>query len=145
MKRAHNVTLTVFVKDGEDEASLKEGLLSLLPFSAEEEKIAIERSVSTGLSGNRIVILSLRLEKERHTSAFLDSLRERLSGAQREQLLEQRNRLDDRCDYFLRFEKGSLPGLVLTDGGECVHVRIGVAAFPKRPEVAWGVVKEMFI
>lgn len=144
MKRAHTVTLSVFVAPDEQEEPLIQQLKALIPFDLAEEKIALKRTVAAGFNDRKIVILELVLSKERHTNAFLDHLAASLSGAQKQQLVEQTNRLDEHLDFFLRLRKGDLPLLVLTDGGDCIHVRISLAAFPKKEEVARALVKEIF-
>ena len=144
MRRAHSVTITSFVKPEEDLEQARQAFLSLIPFPLEEERLALDEAVAKGFNDRSITVLSLKLEKERHTNAFLANLSSRLSGAQKQQLLEQEDRLDARLDYFLRFRKQDLPLLVLTDKGECVHVKISLAAFPKSRERALAIIKEVF-
>lgn len=144
MKRAHSIVLSAFVKADEDVAKVREGLLSLVPFSLADEKLSLQESAATGLAGGKITILEVKLEKERHTSAFLDALVARLSGAQKQQLCDQENRVDEECNAYLRFRKSDLPLLVLTDGGDCIHLRISLAAFPKKRENALRLFKEIF-
>jgi RNA binding exosome subunit len=144
MRRANSITFTLFVTPEEDLEQAKQQLLSLIPFSLEEERLVMVSSVAKGFNDRSITILSVRLEKERHTNAFLDHLSSSLSGAQKQQLLEQEDRLDDDCDYFVRFRKDDLPLLVLTQRGDCVHVRMSVAAFPKTRERALAVIRDIF-
>lgn len=144
MKRAHSIVISAFVKDGEDEDAIRQSIRSLVPFSLEDEKLALQESSVTGLSGGKILVLELRLQKERHTSMFLDALASNLSGAQKQQLCEQENRIDQECNAFLRFRKKDFPRLVLTDGGDCIHVRLSLAAFPKKREHALLLFKEIF-
>lgn len=144
MKYLNNITFTLFIKDAKIEEEETNKLLSLIPFSLEEEKLVLKRSASTGLSDNTIIILTLKLEKERHTNAFLSFLQEHLSKEQKELLLTQENRLDDNCDFFIRFKKDDLPNLIFTDEGDCVHIRMSVAAFPKKKERALERIKEIF-
>ena len=144
MKRAHTITLTMFVLPGEDVEEQERLFLGLVPFSLADEGLSLQRSISKGFNDRDITVFSLRLEKERHTNAFLDAIAHRLSGAQKQQLISQENRLDDRLDFFLRFKKSSLPGRGLTDKGDCVHVRMSIAAFPKKKERALIIIKEIF-
>ena len=144
MKLAHTIVVSLFSKEEQDHERMKGVLKDFFPFSLEEEKIKIDESSAAGMTGSRIRMLEVKLEKERHTTAFLQDLAGRLSGAQRQQIVEQENRVDDSCQFFLRFQKDALPDLVLTDGGDCLHVRVALAAFPKKREVALGLVKEIF-
>ncbi|MBN1275579.1 hypothetical protein JXA12_04795 [Candidatus Woesearchaeota archaeon] len=143
MRRAHTITLTTFVKPEEDKEAIKEQLLSLAPLDLEKEGLVVKEAHATGFNDRKITILSLTLQKERHTNAWLDHLRGRLSGAQKQQLLEQENRLDQDCQFYLRFQKKHLPKLVLIDGGDCVHVRMSIAAFPKKRERALMLMREI--
>jgi len=146
MKLAHNIKVNVFIKPGEDEKLLREKFLGLFPFSLEEEKIAVARSTATGFNKREIIILEVMLEKERLTNAFLKSLNEKLDPAQRLMLIRQENRLDDNLDFFLRLDKQCLLNnqLNITDYGECFHIRISVAAFPRKVACALEVVKKIF-
>jgi RNA binding exosome subunit len=146
MKLAHNIKVNVFIKLGEDEKLLTEKFLGLFPFSLEEEKIAVVRNRATGFNKREIIILEVMLEKERLTNAFLKSLNEKLDPAQRLMLIRQENRLDDNLDFFLRLDKQCLLSnqLNITDCGECFHIRISVAAFPRKRACALEVVKKIF-
>lgn len=144
MKRVHNITFTIFIKPKEDKEERKKQFLSLISLDLEKEKIRLKETTNTGFNDKKIVILEVRLEKERHTNAFIDFLVENLSGAQKQQILAQSNRLDDQCDFFLRFKKDPLPKLVLTEKGDCVHVKMSIAAFPKKKENAYPRIKEIF-
>ena len=46
MKRAHQIAVSVFVQDGEDEAAIVAALRQLFPFGLAEEKIALERKTA---------------------------------------------------------------------------------------------------
>lgn len=144
MKRAHSITFTLFIKPEEDKEQRKEQFLSLIPLDIEKEKLKLKETTSTGFNDRKITVLGLKLQKERHTNEFIDYLVAHLSGAQKQQLVEQENRLDDNCDYFLRFQKDHLPKLVLTEKGDCVHVKMSIAAFPKKKEQAKPIIKEIF-
>ncbi len=144
MKLVHSVTLSTFVTTDENQQARKEQFLSLVPFDLEEEKLSLKESSATGVTGNKITILSLSFQKERLTNVFLHYLKENLSGAQKQQLIEQENRLDEELFFYLRFKKDTLPKLVLTDGGDCVHCKLSMAAFPKKKEVARGIIKDIF-
>ena len=143
MKYVHNITFSVFVKPEDSLETIKEQLVNLIPLDIEEEKLQLIQSVAEGIT-NKIIILEITLKKERHTNAFLDSFKEKLSSEQLEQLRTQENRLDDQLYYFIRLDKEKLPELVLTDSGNCVHIKMSIAAFPKKKENALNIVKELF-
>ena len=143
MKYVHNITFSVFIKPDESLETIKEQLVQLIPLDIEEEKLQLIQSEVTGITSN-ITILELTLKKERHTNAFLDAFKEKLSSEQLEQLRTQENRLDEQLFYFIRLDKDKLPELILTDSGHCVHIKMSIAAFPKKKENALNIVKELF-
>jgi hypothetical protein len=146
MKLAHSIKVSVFIKSEENEVPVREKLLSLFPFNFEEEKLILNRSKAQGFNQRQIIIYEVNLEKERHTNAFLKFLREKLDEQQKEMLMHQENRLDEECNFFLRLDKQSLlnNSINITDCGECFHIRISIAAFPKKKEAALEVVKKIF-
>ncbi len=145
MKLANNAAIRVFCKEGEDKALLLEKLKLLLPFDLEKEKIKIEEQKAEGFDEKQILILSVMLEKGRHVNAFIENLLKRL-GDEKKTLIEQLDsRLDDDLDFFIRLDKDMLlkDKFVLTDSGNCYHIRISIAAFPKRKEKAAAMLKEL--
>ena len=152
MKLAHNIKMTVFIKPEEDEQLLKDRLISLAPFSIEEgseenkEKIALKRTTARGFGQKQIIIYELVLEKEKHTNAFLKFFASKLDEPQKKMLVRQENRIDDKLDFFIRLDKESLLNnqYNITDCGECFHIRIALAAFPKKKEIAKAVVEMIF-
>ena len=149
MKLAHSIKLSVFCNENEDENKIVEGLKSLILFNLEEEKIKINQENATGFRENRIRIFEIVLEKERHTNNFLKNLLEKLGEEQRLLLLGQaETRLDDELDFFIRFDKQKLieeNKIWITDEGNCYHLRISIAAFPAKKEVALENVKNLLL
>ena len=160
MKLANIIKVSVFIKTtdksvesvsqdlqkpGEDENSLKLKFLELFPFSLEEEKVLLKRSKATGFGQKEIIIYEVELDKDKHTNLFLKNLREKLDEQQRIMLVKQEDRLDVRLNFFLRLDKQSLLNgqYQVTDCGECFHIRISIAAFPRRREVALEVGKRI--
>ncbi|HHE36835.1 MAG TPA: hypothetical protein ENL16_03405, partial [Candidatus Woesearchaeota archaeon] len=90
--------------------------------------------------------LEVELKKEKHTNAFLKSLKQKLNSQQKSVLVKQENRLDDECNFFIRLDKHKLLNdeYWITDSGDCYHVRISIAAFPKNKESARKVVEQVF-
>jgi len=146
MKLAHNIKISVFVKPEDDENAVKKHLLSLFPFDLAEEKIDLKKSSATGFGQRQIIIFEAELGKDRHINAFLKSLNEKFNEQQKSVLLGQDNRLDDECNFFFRLDKQKLLSneYWITDRGDCYHIRISVAAFPKKKERAREVVKKIF-
>ena len=53
---------------------------------------------------------------------------------------------DDDLNFFLRLEKPKLFNheYWITDSGDCMHIKINLAAFPKKKEKAAPLIKEIF-
>ncbi|MBI2144545.1 hypothetical protein HYU17_05355 [Candidatus Woesearchaeota archaeon] len=143
LKTAHSVAIRVFCGEEENEAEIMDGLKALLPFDLEKEKITIQRQSALGFNDRKIAIFEVVLEKSMHTEALLCSLFSRMPETERQMLLRQlAQRIDDKANFFVRLEKESLAkrnDLLVTDEGNCYHVRIKVAAFPSTKEAAMAV------
>lgn len=147
MRRAHSITLTVFCKEDEGEEKIQAGLKHLVPFPLEEEKVQLQKKIATGFEEKKITIFTILLEKEKHTNQCLDFLKTQLNPAQRDLLIEQvDSRLDANLNFFLRLDKEKwLEGKPwITDSGNCFHIKISLAAFPKRREKGLALVEKIF-
>ena len=145
MKIANSIRISVYVKQEEDEEKIKEKLFSLLPFDLEE--IKLEQRKTIGFNEKEIKIFEVLLEKNKHIRAFLDNLIKNLSDEAKELILKQaESRLDDNCNFFLRFSKDKLikeNDLWLTDQGNCFHIKINIAAFPKKKDIALEIIRRV--
>ena len=134
MKIAHSASIRVFCSEEENESEVLSGLKSLLPFDEEKEKITIDRQTALGFADRKILILEATLVKDRHVKAFLENLMHKLPEQQKKLLLRQlESRIDAEGNFFVKFEKETLAKhseLLVTDGGNCYHVRIKMAAYP---------------
>lgn len=148
MRQVNNITITVFSKVGEDREKIISRLKELVPLNPDEEKISVVTEKATAADESPIYIMRITLSKERHASAFLDLLKQKLSAEQKSTIIRQlHSRLDDEMDFYIRFEKDALlneNSFQLTDGGNCFHIRMNIASFPKKHSVAEKVIKEIF-
>ena len=61
--------------------------------------------------------------------------------------MQKESRLDDNLDFFLRFGKDEYirnDKLMLTDSGNCFHIKISIDAFPKKREIALKIADKIF-
>lgn len=150
MKLAHHITISVFSHEdkGEDPGLLKEKLISLVDLDVIDEKIKLEKTNAQGFNEKKISIYNLVLEKDRHIIHFVARIKELLSKSDLEKLLTQlESRLDEELNFFLRVNKNKWMAsgeLELTDSGDCFHIKVSVAAFPKKRGIAKGIVQKMF-
>lgn len=136
MKTFHHITLREFVKEyeGEDLEQQKEFLLSLIPLQNVKKedwpKIKVEKNLRHD-NFTPIYVLELRLEKQALIEKFLSQVFENLGE---EQMADWRKYLyvDEESMCFLRLEKPALQQgkYILTTSGDCVHIRMLIAAYP---------------
>ena len=148
MKYAHLIRLTVFSYEYENSESILDAFLRLFPFSLENNKVVLNRSYATGFNDKKIEVFEAALIKENLINQFLGNLSGNLDKSQKLQISSQADtRLDKNLDFFIRFDKDSWINekkLVLTDSGKCFHLKISIAAFPKKREVDLNAIKVLF-
>ena len=139
------IEVRVFSKPEDDEEKVYEGLLKFFPF--ETEKI-IQKRNAIGFNNRKIVVFSATLDKQRLIKLFLKKLSGMLSSKQKNLLVnEASERIDEKLCIYLRFGKNKLiqeDKLCLAGGGDCYHIKIGLAAFPRKKERAIRIVSEIF-
>ncbi|MFC4356756.1 RNA-binding protein [Halobium salinum] len=124
----HYIDLRTFCYATEDEKRVEEAIRAFLP-----EEFEVERSTTEGYHGDRIVVLSARVEKAddvRHVLARLSELDDidRVMD-------ELDDRVDDNCSFFLRLDKqAAFRGEVRR--GEGLTLRAKVEAYPAKREAA---------
>ena len=124
----HYIDLRTFCYATEDEKRVKEALRHFLP-----EEFEIDRVTNTGHHGDRIVVLSARVENADGMRVVLDRLAA-LDSIDRV-LEELDDRVDDNCSFFLRLDKqAAFNGLVRL--GEGITLRAKVEAYPAKHEKA---------
>ena len=146
MKLANTVSLRAFCKPEEDKSLVVEKLKLLLPFDLEKEKIAINAQKAEGFEERTIRIITATLTKDRHIKAFLENLNQKL-GSEKQTLIEQlQSRVDDDLNFYIRLDKEMMlkDKFILTDSGSCYHIKINLAAFPKKREKAGEIVRKIF-
>lgn len=153
MKYCHNISVSVFIKpediieDDVVEHKILDTLHLLMFIDWEKEKIHTNSVQAEGFEGRKIKILELRLVKEHHTRIFIDALLKKLSSEQKSFLKsDKERRLDENDNFFIRLDrKKLLQGIYeITSSGDCFHIRMNIAAFPKKRENALRVIDEIF-
>lgn len=148
MKYAHLIKLTVFSYEHENSQEILDAFLKFFPFNLEENKIILKKTNAIGFNDKKIEIFEIILTKTNFINNLLNNLLHNLDKEQKNKILGQiASRLDKNLDFFLRFDKEAWINdkkLVLTDSGKCFHIKISIAAFPKKREIALNVVKDLF-
>ncbi|USZ68025.1 RNA-binding protein [Halorussus salilacus] len=124
----HYVDLRAFCYVTEDDKRVEDALRTFLP-----EEFEVERAESEGYHGDRIVVLSARVENADDVRHVLSKVAE-LPDV--EGLLDELDdRVDDNCSLFLRLDKQSAyRGRV--ELGEGITLRAKVEAYPAKKEAA---------
>ncbi len=147
MKYAHLIKLTVFSCENENNKHILDSFLKFFPFNIEDNKIILKKSDAMGFNDKKIEVIEITLTKTNLINQFLKNMLNYLDESQRSQILNQmESRIDKNLDLFLRFEKATWINerkLLLTDSGKCFHLKISIAAFPKKREIALNVVKDL--
>lgn len=147
-KYAHSVKLRVFSYENENSDSVLEAFLKSFPFNLEENKVEIHKTTATGFNESKIQIFEATLTKTNLVNQFLDFVLANLDNIQKGVIIQQcESRLDDNLDFFIRFDKEKWiqdNKLELTDSGKCFHLKMSIAVFPKKREIALEVVRELF-
>jgi len=124
----HYVDLRAFAYATEDEKRVEDALRTFLPEDAE-----IDRVENVGHHGDRIVVLSARIENADGMRHVLDALAD-LDDVDRV-IDELDQRVDDNCALFLRVDKqAAFRGDVRLGPG--ITVRAKVEAYPAKQEAA---------
>ncbi|WP_435093720.1 RNA-binding protein [Halorubrum sp. N11] len=124
----HYVDLRAFAYATEDEKRVADALRTFLPEDAE-----LDRVENVGHHGDRIVVLSARIENADGMRHVLD----RLSGLDEvDRVIDELDqRVDDNCALFLRVDKqAAFRGEVRLGPG--ITVRAKVEAYPAKKEAA---------
>ena len=136
-----NIRYSVFIYENEDKEEILEALLNILPTAVPEAE-EVE-----GLLEEKMLILTGTISKKRETREFLNTLIESIGE---DQLIKLYNDLDRKMDesgnLFLRFSKEkAIDGeWEILDGGDSIHLKIKIAAYPAKKEVAIKKISEIF-
>lgn len=145
----NNIKLTVYIKvDEEPVEKIKQKMIELVPFNLADEKIVLKEETTQGFNEKIIKIFIIELIKEKHTNNFLEFLNSKLTNEQKMLLSSQKeSRLDEELFFFIRFDKTELienNKFFITDSGNCFHIKMSIASFPRKRAVALQVVDKIF-
>ena len=124
----HYVDLRTFCYSTEDEKRVEAALRTFLP-----DDVEIERETTEGHYGDRILILSVRLERADEVRHVLSKLTE--LGSFDRLLAELEDRIDENCAFFIQLDKqAAYRGDV--ELGDGLMLRGKVEAYPAKKERA---------
>lgn len=132
----HNIKFRVFVYENEDVDELSQAILNILP------EAEIESEEAEGLTEDKIIILSGTVSKKRYTKEFFNLLLESVDLDKLNDDLERK--MDEKGNWFLRFDKEDAidEKMTIKDSGDSIHLKIKIAAYPAKKEIAVDKVRE---
>ena len=135
----HNIKFRVFVYEDEDVDELSQAILNILP------EAEIEAEEAEGLTEDKIIILSGTISKKRYTKEFFNLLLESVDLEKLNGDLERK--MDEKGNWFLRFDKADAidEKLTIKDSGDSIHLKIKIAAYPAKKEIAVEKVREAIL
>ncbi|WP_296804368.1 RNA-binding protein [uncultured Methanobrevibacter sp.] len=126
----HNIKFRAFVYEDESVEEVSQAILNILP------EAEIEAEEAEGMLEDKIIILSGVVSKKRYTKTFFNTL---LDSTDLEKLNSDLERkMDEKGNWFLRFDKSDAldEKWTILDSGDSVHMKIKVAAYPARKDIA---------
>lgn len=140
MRWVHKIRVMMLAKDNDVQSEIVSAVKEFAGLEPKAEPV--EESTN--------VIVTVEVQKESEQNDFLKRLKAGL-GSQVKDLVSQINsRLHEEegeWNFYLRLDKKEYVGarkMVLTDGGNCLHVRLTLAVFPKKREAAEVLVRKLF-
>ncbi|GAA0197864.1 RNA-binding protein [Haladaptatus pallidirubidus] len=124
----HYIDLRTFCYATEDDQRVETALETFLP-----QEVEIERMQSEGHHGDRIIVLSARVENADEMRHILGKLRELADIDRVRDELDQR--VDDNCSFFVSLDKQSAYRDAV-ELGEGITLRAKVEAYPAKKEAA---------
>lgn len=134
----HNIRFRVFVYEDEDLDELKRAILNIFP----DAEIEIEEA--EGLTENKILILTGVINKKRQTKEFFNRLLELDSEVLDKLVNDLDKKVDENGNLFLRLSKEDAidEKITIIDSGDSIHLKLKIAAYPAKKEVAIKKLKE---
>ena len=135
----HNIKFRAFVYENESVDEISQAILNLLP------EAEIEAEEAEGLMEDKIIILSGTVSKKRYTRTFFNKLLESVDLEKLNNDLERK--MDEKGNWFLRFDKSDAldEKFTVLDKGDAIHLKIKIAAFPAKKQIAVDKVREAIL
>ena len=135
----HNIKFRAFVYENESVDEISQAILNILP------EAEIEAEDAEGMLEDKIIILSGTVSKKRYTKTFFNNL---LEWTDLDKLCDDLERkTDEKGNWFLRFDKNDAldEKWTILDSGDSIHLKIKIAAYPAKKEIAIEKVREAIL
>ncbi|WP_298501216.1 RNA-binding protein [uncultured Methanobrevibacter sp.] len=135
----HNIKFRAFVYENESVDEISQAILNILP------EAEIEAEEAEGILEDKIIILSGTVSKKRYTKTFFNTLLEWTDLNKLNDDLERK--MDEKGNWFLRFDKNDAfdEKWTILDSGDSIHLKVKIAAYPAKKEIAVSKVREAIL
>ncbi len=141
MKQFHNVEVSMFVRQNEDLSELMLLFEQVFPFPVKE---LLKTEKVSGFEQEIITVVKVKIMQHAKILEFLLHLFQGMTEDQFRLIRTQvESRLDDDGYFYIRISKNGVKfgKHKLTETGDCIHIKILTAAFPKNRENAMKVIQ----
>ena len=124
----------------EDEQKVMSAIRLLLP-----SEVEVGQTKLKGHHGNPITSFEASVGQRKLVRELWQRVVEKVKSGEIEKIVDSLpEKVDETCHFYLRFDKqlAHAGELELTEGGDAIHLRMKVAAFPAKPAVAIELVKK---
>ncbi len=137
----HNISYRAFVYGTENEEKVKNAIKTLFPNSL------IQSEVTEGHYKTPVLILHDKIDKKRDIKNFIKILNNIGSYDKKRILKDLDKKMDDKGNFFLRFDKQKayLGELEVVEHGDSIHVKIKMAAYPAKKNIAMKLVRKLLV
>ncbi|MBD3388784.1 MAG: hypothetical protein GF416_06925 [Candidatus Altiarchaeales archaeon] len=142
--KVHHVTISAF--SSVEEADALKGVISgMLPEGVEVEDRRIEPEEEGGVFNHELVELKAVVKKQKRIREFVSKVLGSLDDYDARKLREGPDDfIDDRCNLYMRLSKTEAEdGNFVFESGDCIHVRLKLAAYPAKKEKALPIAREL--
>ncbi|MDR0911927.1 MAG: exosome protein [Methanobrevibacter sp.] len=135
----HNIRFRFFIYHFEDENEILDGLSYFLPLDI------FEKEMAEGMDEKPIAIYTGTISKKKEIKSFINKiLGSDIDFNKFQEDLEKK--MDDKGNLFLRFSKSKIieEKLEVTQSGDSIHLKVKIAAYPAKKDVAIKIAKKLF-
>jgi RNA binding exosome subunit len=135
----HHLSYRTLVYGTENEDKVREAIQNVIPSAQPQEE------VTEGYYKNPLSVLHQQITKKRELKDFIQKITQLKISEKKRLLRELEERMDDKGNLFLRFDKqrAYLGELKLLEHGDAIHIRLKIAAYPARKDIAVKVARQL--
>ncbi len=137
----HNISYRAFVYGTENVEKVKRAIKTLFPNSL------IQSEVTEGHYKTPVLILHDKINKKQDIKNFIKNLNNIRSYDKKGILKDLDKKMDDKGNFFLRFDKQKAyqGELEVVEHGDSIHVKIKMAAYPAKKDIAMELVRKLLV